>query len=224
MIGIIAAMDMEVAAIVAHVEGKETIISGISFFEGSLEGKQVVVMKSGVGKGNAAMSTTILLEHYPIECIINIGTAGGLREDQQILDAVISRSIVQYDYDTSPVDGESGIGLYFTADQTMADQACSVLKEMQVRVHEGLIASGDQFIAEPKQLELLETKFPEAICAEMEAGAVAQIATHYQKPFVILRSLSDVAKHDDSPMDFLEYASHASERSAVFTKNFVRIL
>lgn len=216
MIGIIAAMDKEIDAIVklAKVEKKE--IHGIVFYEGILADKDIVVMKSGVGKGNAAMATTILLEHYALDAVVNIGTAGGLKPEEQILDAVLSERVVQHDFDTSAVDGKDGIGLYYEADHALLQLCETVLEGLKVNVHKGLVASGDQFVAGDTALQMLIKKFPDAMCAEMEAGAVAQVCSHYQVPFVILRSLSDVACHPDSHMDFLEYVQHASDRSALF--------
>ena len=223
MIAVIAAMDSEVSAIVSKMNAEAKKIQGIEFYEGTLENKDVVVMKSGVGKGNAAMSTTILLEHYPVEQIVNIGTAGGLKENENILDAVLSERVVQHDFDTSPIDGEAGIGLYYDADPKLLAICEAALKDLDVTVHKGLVASGDQFIAGEATKNLCD-KFPDAMCAEMEAGAIAQVSAHYQVPFVILRSLSDVACKPDSHMDFQEYVILASERSAMFTQELMRRL
>lgn len=223
MIAVIAAMDSEVSAIVSKMNAEAKKIHGIEFYEGTLENKDVVVMKSGVGKGNAAMSTTILLEHYPVEQIVNIGTAGGLKENENILDAVLSERVVQHDFDTSPIDGEAGIGLYYDADPKLLAICEAALKDLDVTVHKGLVASGDQFIAGEATKNLCD-KFPDAMCAEMEAGAIAQVSAHYQVPFVILRSLSDVACKPDSHMDFQEYVKHASERSAMITQELMRRL
>lgn len=225
MIAIIAAMDSEVNAITNIMEHTEkTTVSGISITRGLISGKKVIVMKSGVGKVNASMSTTILLENFVIEKIINIGTAGGLKKEQEILDAVISNRVVQHDFDTSPIDGKDGIGLYFDADEELCNTCEKVFEEMDVRAHVGLVATGDQFIADEEKLERLESLFPEAICAEMEAGAIASVATHYHVPFVVLRSLSDIAHRDDSHMDFLTYVEHAAARSAVFCKEVMKFL
>lgn len=223
MIAIIAAMDSEVSAIVSKAETERKMIHGIEFYEGYLENKNIVVMKSGVGKGNAAMSTTILLEHYAVDQIINIGTAGGLKENEDILDAVLSEQVVQHDFDTSPIDGEAGIGLYYPADKKLLKVCEETLTQLDITVHKGLVASGDQFIAGEATKKLCE-KFPDAMCAEMEAGAIAQVCAHYEVPFVILRSLSDVACKPNSHMDFQEYVKHASERSALFTKELMRRL
>lgn len=218
MIGIIAAMDQEVQAICTLLtQRKHGCVSGIEMDEGVLNGKSLVVMKSGVGKGNACMSTTILLEHYPIHGIVNIGTAGGLHTSQHVLDAVVSDSVVQYDVDTSPIDGNQGIGLRFEAKKELADICVQTLEKIAVRYHRGLVASGDQFIARQDQIDFLKTTFSEAICVEMEAGGIAQVCTHYQIPFVVLRSLSDIVTSKTSHIDFMTYVAHAAKRSAQFT-------
>lgn len=222
MIGIIAAMDTEVEAIIQLAEVEKKEIHGITFYEGTLANQSIVVMKSGVGKGNAAMASTILLEHYTLDAVVNIGTAGGLKPEEQILDAVLSERVVQHDFDTSAVDKDAGIGLYFDADTALLKLCEEVLQDLKVNVHKGLVASGDQFIAGEEMLDKLNTRFPDAMCAEMEAGAVAQVCSHYQVPFVILRSLSDVACHQDSHMDFLEYVKHASDRSAMFCQGLMQ--
>lgn len=223
MIGIIAAMDSEVTAIVQILKQKEELNkSGIYMVKGMIGTQPVIVMKSGVGKGNAAMSTTILLENFQIEKLVNIGTAGGLDPSQEILDAVVSTSVVQHDFDTSPVDGKDGIGLFYEANKELMKQCQEVLEGLNIRVHCGLIASGDQFVAKDEQLAYLKAQFPEAVCAEMEAGAIAQVCTHYQIPFVVLRSLSDIAYRQDSHMDFQTYVQHAANRSAKFCEALVK--
>lgn len=222
MIGIIAAMDIEVNAIKNILTTNETlVVSGIKMIKGSLFAKELIIMQSGVGKGNAAMATTVLIENFPIEKIINIGTAGGLLPEQNALDVVVSTRVVQHDFDTSTLDGKAGIGLYFDADKELLDICSKALVDMEVTVYQGLVASGDQFISEDAQLAVLEEKFPEAICAEMEAGTIAQVCAHYKKPFVVLRSLSDVAHKEGSPMEFVKYAELASKRSAEFCKRLI---
>ena len=136
MIGLIAAMPSEMDAIIACLDNqKEHTISGIKMVSGTIGNQDVIVMLSGVGKCNAALSTTILCEHFKLDEIINIGTAGGLKAEEEVLDAVISTQVVQHDFDTSPVDGEAGIGLYFEANQAIIERAVSVLEQNNVRVH-----------------------------------------------------------------------------------------
>lgn len=217
MIGIIAAMRAEVDALLELMDQKQEVEQdGVLFWEGILSQHSVVLMLSGVGKGNAAMTTTLMMKNYHPEYVINIGTAGGLTEAEEVLDLVISEGVVQHDYDTRALDGEAGIGLYFSADARLTSLCEQICKKQGERYHVGLVASGDQFIAEETQLTTLLAQFPSAMCAEMEAGAVAQVCTKFQTPFVILRSLSDIAFKEKSELDFNEYVHLASKRSAKY--------
>lgn len=216
MTAVIAAIDEEVHALLELMEHPcERQMDKISFWEGSIKGHAVVLMRSGVGKVNAAMAATLLMKYYHPKAVINIGTAGGLCDDERVLDLVIGKTIVQYDYDTSYVDGEEGIGRYFTGDETLCRLCETICDDLQERFHSGLIASGDQFVGREDQLRQLLARFPEAKCAEMESGAIAQVCTHFRIPFVIVRSLSDIAFQKKSNLSFLEYAAHAGKRSAV---------
>lgn len=223
MIGIIAAMRAEVDALLELMENQEEIQKdGVTFWKGTLERKSVVLMLSGVGKGNAAMSTAMLIKNYDPEYLINIGTAGGLTKEEEVLDLVISDCVVQHDFDTSALDGESGIGLHFQADPDLAALCETICKQQKERYHIGLIASGDQFISEEEQINQLLRKFPNAMCAEMEAGAVAQVCANFKKRFIILRSLSDIAFKEKSHLDFCDYVHMASKRSAVYCAKIVK--
>ena len=213
---IVAAMDEEVKAIVERMEMvHECTHSGICLYEGQLEGTACTVMKSGVGKGSCAMSLTIAMERSgKVDTVINIGTAGGILENEEVLDLVISTAVVQHDYDTSPIDGDAGIGLWST----------QAAQELGLRVHHGLIASGDRFISGSAAVEALRARYPDAVCAEMEAGSVAQVCAHYGVPFVVLRSLSDVAVKQGNAMTFEEYKEAASRRSAALCSSFIKRL
>ena len=212
MIGIIAAMQKEIDEMLLlceHVQEKQVVHTTV--YEAELAGKKVVLCLSGVGKVNAAIAATVLAAHYPLKALLNIGTAGGLKASEHVLDVVIS-------------DRESGYGLFYEADQHLLEITSQVLQNMAIPYHIGMVATGDQFIHEDNQIERILSRYPNSICAEMEAGGIAQAAAYYKLPFIVLRSLSDVAVNDDSPMDFLKYVSVASKRSAEFTKQIVAIL
>lgn len=224
MILIVAAMEEEVSAIQSILkDAKRDVYAGVSFVSGTLSDQEVVVMKSGIGKGASAMTTTIALEHYPVSAVLNIGTAGGLAKSADVLDVVISETIIQYDYDTSALDGEEGKGLRFMADPSFTNLAVQMSEELGLSYHVGLIVSGDRFVDHTYAKALLQA-YPQAICAEMEAGSVAQVCSHYQVPYVVLRSLSDVAWRSENALDFNAYKRLASERSAQFTAHFVAAL
>lgn len=225
MIAIIAAMQKEIDEMLLLCENAvEKQLVNTTVYEAELAGKAVVLCLSGVGKVNAAISTTILCQHYPLEAILNIGTAGGLKADEHVLDVVISDRVVQHDFDTSGIDGKSGYGLFYEADHKLLEKTRKVLDELAIPNHVGMVATGDQFIHEDVQIKRILTLYPESICAEMEAGGIAQAAVYNKVPFIVLRSLSDVAVNDDSPMDFMKYVSVASRRSAEFTKEIVSVL
>lgn len=225
MIAVIAAMRAEVDALIALMQDvHEQKKDGVLFWEGTLADKPVVLMLSGVGKGNAALSTTLLLKNYDVEQLVNIGTAGGLKSDEDVLDLIISACVVQHDFDTSALDGKEGTGLYFTADASLKSLCEKVCDQQHVSYHVGMIASGDQFVSDPMLVTSLLNKFPDALCAEMEAGAIAQVCTHFEIPFVVLRSLSDIAVKDDNHLDFMTYVQHASKRSAALCLEMVKVL
>lgn len=217
MIAIISAMSIENDAILALCKDiSEINIANRKFYRATLSNQQVVCCLSGVGKVNAAITTTLLLEHFPIDVILNIGTAGGLKKEEQVLDCVISTCVVEHDYDTSLLDGDKGKGCFFEADQRIVNIVKSVAEEMHIPYHIGLIASGDQFVADKKQISRILDAFPQSLCSEMEAAGIAKTAQNYGVPFVVIRSLSDIAVHEGNEMDFVEYAKTASERSAHF--------
>lgn len=222
MIAIIGAMEEEVKAILDLTSNYEKkVIHNIDFYEAVLDNRKVIIMKSGIAKCAAAMSTTILFENFDIEGVINIGTAGGLEEYMQVLDVVISTSVCNYDL-SIPTDDPSEVDPrgYFEANDNYVRIAKEIIGDDN-HVHVGLVATGDTFVCENEHIARIKNKYSEALCAEMEGSAIAQVCEHYNKPFVIIRSLSDVCAHGNSIISFDEYVIKASERSAKWCKQFV---
>lgn len=225
MIGIIAAMDVEVQAIEKLCQIQSAKKIGLfDFVYGTCGGVDVVLCKSGVGKVGAAMVTTALCLTHDLEALINIGTAGGLKEEQDVLDIVISEDVIQADFDTTSLDGPEGLGLRYRADRDLIQKAVEAAQENEIRYHVGTIASQDLFMAKEEDFQKLIKNFPDSICSEMEAGALAQVADAFQIPFVIIRSLSDVAVHHDNPMEFSTYVQHASKQSSHLVESFLKKL
>ena len=215
MIGIVAAMDAEIHEFEKRMDVVDhtKTIAGCTLTYGKWQGKDVVLCKSGVGKAYAAMSCTILCMQGNIDSIINVGTAGGLTQDEQVLDIVISDKVIQADYDTSPLDGPSGVGLVYNSDEKLSQSCIDAANAMQIRYHVGTIASQDLFMSRDEDFEKLMNNFPDSICSEMEAGAIGAVATKFNIPFVIVRCLSDVVHHNENPMEFSTYVSKASAQS-----------
>lgn len=223
MIGIVAAMDAEIHEFEKRMDlvDHTKTIAGCTLTYGKWQGKDVVLCKSGVGKAYAAMSCTILCMQGNIDSIINVGTAGGLTQDEQVLDIVISDKVVQADYDTSPLDGPSGVGLVYNSHEKLSQSCIEAANAMQIRYHVGTIASQDLFMSRDEDFEKLMNNFPDSICSEMEAGAIGAVATQFNIPFVIVRSLSDVVHHNENPMEFSTYVSKASVQSAKLIENWL---
>mgnify|MGYP000150976480 CR=1 FL=1 len=215
MIGIVAAMDAEIHEFEKRMDlvDHTKTIAGCTLTYGKWQGKDVVLCKSGVGKAYAAMSCTILCMQGNIDSIINVGTAGGLTQDEQVLDIVIS--------DTSPLDGPSGVGLVYNSHEKLSQSCIEAANAMQIRYHVGTIASQDLFMSRDEDFEKLMNNFPDSICSEMEAGAIGAVATQFNIPFVIVRSLSDVVHHNENPMEFSTYVSKASAQSAKLIENWL---
>ncbi len=225
MIGIIAAMDIEVDAIraVSEITGEQQI-ADCQIYVGKIGSKDIVLCKSGVGKTHAAMAATILCMYYQPQAIINVGTAGGLLAQQKVLDIVISSKVVQADFDTSAIDGPQGIGLTYQPSEKMVQLCTEAALRCGVTYHIGTIASQDLFMARDADFARLMERFPEAACSEMEAGAVAQVAQSFEVPYIIVRCLSDVVHHNENPMEFSEYAQKASVQSASLIEAFTQRL
>ncbi len=222
MIAIIGAMEEEVRAILALTSAYEKkVIHGIDFYEATLTERKVVIMKCGVAKCAAAISTTILLENYQIDGAINIGTAGGLEESQEVLDVVIGTHVCNYDLDVPGWDKQiDNPKVAYKADERFVQLAQAIIGD-DPHVHVGLVATGDTFVHEPWQIERIKNAYPQALCAEMEGSAIAQACQHFNKPFVIIRSLSDVCAHGNSVISFEEYIEKASARSAMWCQQLV---
>lgn len=217
MIGIIGAMPIEVEALKLHVTQLfEKQILNHTFYEGKISDKEVVICLSGVGKVAASMATTILLSNYPIEYVINIGTAGGMDENQNTLDIVISNHVIQHDFDTFSIDGPSGVGLVFQSNSELALKVKAAFEKSNInsKLYIGDIVSGDRFISEEKEILRINKLFPTAIACEMEAGAIGQVCSKFGVDFVVIRSLSDIVHHDNSEINFVANVQSTSKRSA----------
>lgn len=224
MIGVIGAMDVEVEAILEYMSNIEKVeINKVIFFRGNIHDKEICLTKSGVGKVNAAIASITLLNHFDIEYIINIGTAGGMIDTQETMDIVISKKVIQYDFDTSYIDGDSGVGLIFNSDYTLGERVYNAYDKLNVEsnIFFGDIITGDTFIGADEKVIELKNKFPSAIACEMEGGAIAQVCDRLGIPFIIIRSLSDIVTRDNSGIDFAKNVKLTSQRSAKMMQIFL---
>ena len=220
MIGIIGAMEEEVAAIKEYMVVKqETILLDNTLYIGTIENRDVILLQGGIGKVNTAICCTMLFQNYPtIDTVINIGSAGGLSLEQNVGDIIISSDVMYHDVDISafghPLGKISGLPQRFKADQKLITIVEKVAKNTGLHASIGTIVSGDQFISTKKQVDFIKEHFTDAKCAEMEAASIGHTCYKFNIPFIITRSLSDVFGKGNSSMQFDEYLKKASVASA----------
>jgi adenosylhomocysteine nucleosidase len=218
-IGIIGAMDEEVDLLRTKLDGREdTNLAGIEFYKGKIDSLEVVLLKSGIGKVNAALGTALMIEKFHPDIIINTGSAGGFHKDLNVGDVVISTEVRHHDVDVTIFGYEYGqvprMPAYFAPDEKLVSIAVKSAEKIKgIQVAEGLIASGDSFMNDPVRVEYIRSKLPDLYAAEMEAAAIAQVAHQFEVPFVIIRSLSDIAGKD-SNLSFDEFLVTAAKNSA----------
>lgn len=228
-IAIIGAMEEEVALLREHITNKkEHTIVGFEFIEGEMSGQKVILLRSGIGKVNAAMSTTILLQTFKPDVLINTGSAGGLNPELEVGDVVISTEVRHHDVDATIFGYEYGqvpqMPASFIADEKLISIAEESAKEIgNHAVVTGLITTGDSFINKPEQATFIKEKFQALQAVEMEAAAISQVAYHYGIPFVIIRSLSDIAGKE-SHLSFDQYLEKAAVHSANLVMSIVKKL
>ena len=225
IIGIIAAMDSEIAAIKEAMTDKtHETVSGIEFVKGKLCGKNAVVAKCGIGKVFAAICAQTMILKYSPALVINTGVGGSLSEKLGIGDIAVATDVVQHDMDTSPLGDPvglvSGINIvHFPADIVAVEFISAAAKSLGINSVQGTIASGDQFIASREKKNCIKDNF-DAIACEMEGAAIGHVCYVNNTPFAVIRAISDTAD-DSSHMDYGEFLKLAAERSFKVVTKFV---
>lgn len=218
-LGIIGAMEIEVDTLKSRMEVEDVVKkASMEFYKGTYKGKNVVIVRSGVGKVNAAICTQILVDIFGADAVINTGIAGSLQAKIDIGDIVVSTDAIQHDMDATGFGYAKGVipqmdTSVFIADETLrklAKEACEAVN-MDIHVHEGRVVSGDQFVSDQCVKNSILENF-EAYCTEMEGAAIAQAAYLNNIPFVIIRAISDKADGSAS-MDYSTFEAKAVEHS-----------
>lgn len=227
MIGIIGAMEVEVENLFNQMTSKEKItLNGYDFFKGNLYNKDIVVVKCGIGKVNAALCTQTLISNFNVEKIINTGIAGATEPGLNIYDFVVSTQALYHDVDITFFgykEGQlPGLPEAFPADSILADLAVKTFNNSPIskngKIIKGLIASGDQFIADREQKYSIVNRFHPS-CVEMEGAAIAHACYINKVPFVILRCMSDCA--DESSQEVYD-ESKAAKLSSTFLIQLIK--
>ena len=189
----------------------------MEFIEGTLEEKDVVMVISGIGKVNAAVCAQILADDYHVTHLINVGVAGGVKENIQPMDVVVAKALLQHDMDVTAFGLKRGEIPRFESSLFQSDEKLTALalegsrKNEDYTTHEGIIVSGDQFISSKEKIEDLLETFDAAAC-EMEGAAIAQAADLNHIPFTVIRAISDNANTGAS-MDYEKFKDLAVENT-----------
>jgi adenosylhomocysteine nucleosidase len=218
-IAIIGAMEQEVAILKDKMNNRvETKIADFVFYSGKLINQDVVLVQSGIGKVASTIATALVIERFSPKYVINTGSAGGFDPALKVGDIAVGNELVHHDVDVTAFDyafGQvPGMPATFKADETLiavAQQCINNLDGITSKV--GLIATGDSFMCDPERINQTRERFPTMLAVEMEGAAIAQTCHQLKTPFLVIRSLSDIAGQE-SPMSFDAYLEVASKNSS----------
>lgn len=225
--GIIGAMESEVALLTSKMRAVQTTnAAGLIFYKGMLCEREVVVVRCGVGKVNAAACAQMLIDRYGVDVLINVGVAGGLDARLNVCDVVVATALVQHDFDLrlfghakgylgEAYGGDRNEPTRFPADTALCARMVTAAKTLFAGEHacfQGIVASGDEFVASVERRESIIAEFG-AMATEMEGAAIAQVAVQNHVPFAVLRTISDLAD-GSAPVSFETVVTFAADTAA----------
>ena len=224
MIAIMGAMPEEIEPILEHLgEYRSYAIAGNLYYQGRYKGIDLVVAYSKIGKVFASLSASVMIQHFKAKKLLFSGVAGAISEDLKIGDLIAATKLCQHDLDITAFGHPYGYvpegKVYVESDEELLFLAQEVAKEKGIDLKEGIIATGDQFIADPAKKEWIKKTFG-ADALEMEGAAVAVVCDAFDVPFFILRSISDAADMD-AGFDFDTFLKSSSKISADFIISLV---
>ncbi|TCW37340.1 adenosylhomocysteine nucleosidase [Thermohydrogenium kirishiense] len=228
-IGLIGAMEEEIDILKHFISNEEvTNRADMIFYKGQLNGLDTVLVRSGIGKVNAAIAAQILISEFNVDCIINTGVAGGIKSGINVGDIVISSDAIEHDFDTTAFGDELGViprmkTSIFKADKCLIDIALKAANDnIDGKAYVGRIVSGDRFISSKEEARRLGQQFS-AYAVEMEGAAIAHTSYLNDIPFVIIRSISDNAD-GNATSDFNLFVKKASIVSSNIVKEMINMI
>ena len=204
-IGIIVAQDEEREEILDIMKDTEVRqISNLRFIQGNIEGKRCVLIKSGIGKVNAARTAQALIDNFKVDYIINIGIAGSLNSLLDIGDVVIAKKVIQHDFDITAFGHSkgyiTGVGDFLQSNPDLVEEFTNSLEstpEKNYKIKVGIIATGDIFCTESWMKDKIRAKF-NADVEDMESAAIAQVCYLSETPFIAVKSISNTPKGENA--------------------------
>lgn len=229
MIGIIGALDIELnfffeKMVIARTE----LIGGKTFYLGHINNKEVAIVKSDIGKVNAAMSATILAQHYGVNMIINTGVAGGIAP-AKLGDIILAKGLSYFDASTTAIDdvpyGQLGDDpLIVKTDEVSLDKAKKVFDDLGYEYKVGHIVSGDKFVTKMRYLDKISKVVPNILACEMEGMAIAIVAYKFNIPFISIRGVSDVVEDSSQTESYLKISKEVAKKTSNFVSSMIEVL
>lgn len=225
MLGIIGAMDIEINAIKSKIESPaKSTLAGVEFTCGYIKGIMVVTAVCAPGKVNAALCTQAMIDNFDVDEIINVGVGCSLSPNVVIKNIVIADSVVQYDIDITALGEPRGFinglnTIRVETDKNISEALARIAINSGEKIHRGIIASGDMFIADDKLKNMITKNFS-AICGEMEGGAIGHVCRANNVPFGVLRSISD-GGDENAQIDYPQFKKIAAEKSTAIMMKYI---
>lgn len=224
-------MHEEIAALRPCLEGLRTERrAGRDFHFGRLDGRDVVLVRCGIGKVAAATTTAVLLDAFDACTLLFTGVAGGLGQEVRVGDIVVGATLLQHDMNAEPLfprwevplTGRARFGADAAWSARLAQASRAVVATdshaVGATIHQGLVVSGDRFVATQAESDALRALLPDALAVEMEGAAVAQVCHDFGRPFGVVRTISDRAD-DTAHVDFQRFVR---EVAAPYSRDIVR--
>lgn len=228
-IGIISAMDSEHRQLAERLQNRETTVDGnFRYVTGQLGPNQVVLTQCGIGKVNAAVGTAELVRRFHPDCIVSTGVAGGIDPCLKVTDVVASARLVYHDVwcgDSNEYGQVQGLPAAYEGCSTLLRHALSLnTSGLESHIHGGLVCTGDRFITDRTELDVIKQRFPDGLAVDMESAAIAQVCYLYGTPFLSFRIISDTPGVDDHAVQYADFWGTMAERSFRTTWTFLSTL
>ena len=225
-IGIIAAMSSEYKQVAQLLEDKTEHTEGIyTYTEGRIKNNTIILTQCGIGKVNAATGAVELIRTFQPDCIISTGVAGGIDRCLKVMDVVASQHIVYHDVwcgEGNAYGQIQGMPAQFEGNPTLFNCAMSI--DTQTAIHGGLICTGDKFITDREELDVIKGNFPEGLAVDMESASIAQVCHIYKVPFISFRIISDTPGAENHWEQYTNFWGEMTDRSFGVTKAFLESL
>lgn len=226
MVAVICAMSIEAEALKQKLENVKIVkILNKTFYTGTIDNKEIVLVICGIGKVSAGITTALLIEYFKPSLIINSGIAGGFSRKLNTLDLVVSKKVAYYDVDLRADNEEYGklpnLPKYFAAD----DEVVKTLDKNNISYHYGLIITADTFASDRNKIDNLVKQYyqgEEVLAVDMESASVGQVCFANNVPFINLRVISDVIGEKSQLSTYYNFAETAANKSVDAILNIIK--